>query len=563
MDLSRIDFNFIEIFDQSYAIARDVFEVEPIEASPKVLKKIRKWVEKNYIAGETYPKSVMTHIDKGVDDAAFIGFLKACYDHVQANGTYRKQLFDKFSAELDEDTKDLLWLMLSQDLYDCRIRQIGADAQIDLKYGGVYRRTLTLVNASCLPQEPYDCLCFEKGSLIKRDGEYRLVGEAENFADDTATPFVIRFADARSTTEVYRADIPLFIGKPWEQLESLAYALLEKYELSGDHFNDREKELLPLISEIGKLFVWMCVPDDYATAGFPQLTAYCRRYGYHELLPLLEQFEKADGKRKDRLSRKLTSKLNRQRYEPLWREICRCLADSQAEYPCEIDLHCSAEKVDETRQEIQKRLEEHGYTGHYPDFVKTGALRGIRLVDSYDQTYFVGLEKRVVYHIHCEEACVDDQLRVNFICGTELLRAEEAPGDIYSCMFDAKGRRLFQMAFYTCYRDTVAEDLEKRVEIAVKKAELIKLTKEEKKAIGEPPSFLAIFLAVFVILGGFFGVAMTACMMLFAVITALIAGQPESISAVFTDIPWWQLFLLAWVLFGGAMGVLTGLAKRK
>ena len=48
-------------------------------------------------------------------------------------------------------------------------------------------------------------------------------------------------------------------------------------------------------------------------------------------------------------------------------------------------------------------MELKGYKGTYPDFVKYEKLKGLHLEESYNVTYFVGMEKRVVYRIYCNE----------------------------------------------------------------------------------------------------------------------------------------------------------------
>ncbi len=257
-----------------------------------------------------------------------------------------------------------------------------------------------------------------------------------------------------------------------------------------------------------------------------------------------------------------------QKYEPLWRELYNLLVKTQKEYSSKASVAFS-ELLDETRNNIQKLLESHGYSGTYPDFVKSGAIRGIRLADSYGMSYFTGTEKNVVYHIHCTEECFNKHLMIEFICGTKLLRKNDTAGDAYSCLFNAKGRSFFQTISYESdYINNDGEletnNLEQRVQIAVKKAELQKLTKEERKAIvGCDIPYLILFFLVFFVMGGLFGIFMTLGMALLAVLTCLIVRQPQAIPSIFMDIPWWALFLLAWALFGGAMGVITILAKRK
>ncbi|MCH5303294.1 MAG: DUF3878 family protein [Ruminococcus sp.] len=571
MDISKIDKNLIERFDSSYTIAEYVFGVEPIAASAKTQKKIRKWIEKNYIGDEIYHQNVMRYIGKEVSDKRFLEFIKACHDQIQLNGTRKKQLFDKFSVDLTEEVKNAIWELLEYDVYCSNVRKAGNDAQINVGYTTGCERTLTLVNASGIPEGRIDCLSFENGAFIKQDDEYILSGEVENYEEDLSTSFSIRFTDAKIDTPLFRADEQLFLDTPWDYLESIAGAILDKYILSAEYLNDREKELLPLIAEISKLSYWRYIPDEFKSADFTQLKFYIIRFEYNELLPLVEVLEKEffDENKKERIIKKLVSKLNTQKYEPLWREIYNILVKSQENYKSKETVCCQKELLKETRSNIQRLMEFHGYSGQYPDFTKKGSTRGVHLAESYDMSYFVGAKKNVVYHIHCIEEYFNEYFTIQFLCGTELLKKNENAGDIYSCLFNAEGRRLFQTISYESDRvnfdgERETDDLEQRVQIAVKKAELIKLTKKEREEImGYDFTYWKLFLLVFIGMGGLFGIFMTIGLILIGIVLCLIFAMPQKIPSMFLEIPWWSLFLLAWVLFGGAMGVITVLAKRK
>lgn len=572
MDVSKIDITFIELFDLSYTIAKDVFEVEAIDASAKMKKKIRKWIEKTYITGGDFPENVMRYIGKEVSDEDFIEFIKACHDQVELTATQKKQLFDQSSVDFTEEVRAAIRAVIEEEVFYGNVRKVGKDAQLNVGYTSDYDRTLTLVNASGLPEGSFDYLSFADGSLIKQDDEYILSGNAENYDDDSSTSFSIRFTDAKVDVTLFQTSEQIFTETPWANLAIIAGNILSKHLfLPGDHLNDREKELLPLIEEISALGYWMFILNESKTADFSQLKSYVVRFGYSELLPVFENLEKnfSDDKKKNRIIRKLTSKLNTQKYEPLWRELYNTISKTQEEYPTRAIALCPTELLNETRSNIQKLMESHGYSGTYPDFIKKGTTRGIRLVESYGMSYFVGAKKNAAYHIHCTEDYIGDQLTVEFICGTEILRKDETAGDIYSCMFDAEGRRLFKTVSYQSNyinpdedEECESQNLEQRVQIAVKKAELKKLTKEEQKELLDFDfPYWKLFLFVFVFMGGLFGFFITIGFMLMAVLIGLIFAVPQEIPSMFSEIPWWAMFLSAWGLFGGAMGVITVLAK--
>ncbi len=102
------------------------------------------------------------------------------------------------------------------------------------------------------------------------------------------------------------------------------------------------------------------------------------------------------------------------------------------------------------------------------------------------------MHKNTAYRIHCQESYCGG-LRLVLLSGTELLRRGEEMGDIYSCMFNANGRRLLRKTEWSTSMDDAASlsKLERQLRIAVKRAELKKLDKDEqeKSASGQlkPP----------------------------------------------------------------------------
>ena len=312
------------------------------------------------------------------------------------------------------------------------------------------------------------------------------------------------------------------------------------------------------------------IPEEYQKETFPLLRSHIADFGYWELLSYVARREKEffQRKKEERATRALLSRLNKQKYEPLWRKLYGLLVESQKGYPPKASV-CCAEEAEEARREISRLLGEQGYTGAYPDFVKTGSIRGLRLAEAYGQSHFIAAEKRAVYHIHCTEVAYSGRLMIEMLCGTELLKKGEEPGDVYSCTFDAKGRRLFKTVTYEKERmnmngEVAADDLEARCRIAVKRTELLALTKEEQKELfGFDFSWKTVFLWAFMVMGGLFGLLMIAGMMLLSALICLLVGQPGAILEMLTELPWGKLFLLVWLLFGGSMGAITVLTKRR
>ena len=102
------------------------------------------------------------------------------------------------------------------------------------------------------------------------------------------------------------------------------------------------------------------------------------------------------------------------------------------------------------------------------------------------------------------------------------------------------------------------------VKIAVKKAELRKLTKEEWKQYDVfSPSAFGLFLLAFIVMGGMFAILMTLAMVVLSVLVTVLFGQAGAIPEMMKEMPWQFLFGIAWIGFGGAMGIITVLTRRK
>ena len=466
--------------------------------------------------------------------------------------------------EFPEAVRQFLYSLLEEDPYCVPGHSDGCDYTLTVICAPVSIQKLVFLQASGAPNSSADALCFEEGSLVKEGSRYLLTGQAINYSRDTSTAFTLSFSDIRLDVAPYRANIGYFYENPWAFLNSLSSAILDRAGDSGCPPNSLEEALFPLAIEICALFYGTSHP----CSGFPQLKTLIGRHGFTELLPMVTALEKAIPNREKarRISQKLVAKLNTLKYEPLWREIFQRFTDSQASYPSKEALICPPPFLQETRIRIQKLLEDLGFTGTYPDFVKRGSIPGIRLTESYGMTYWVGHEKNAVFYIHCSENVWEDMLDITFLCGTALLRPGESAGDIYTCAFNAKGRRIFHTVNYSCsYEPDPQEspdDLALKTGIAAKRAQLCKLTKQERKAAPQV-NLLPLFLWIFLFGGGLFSIFMNLGMAILCAIVAWIFDGLSGIPGLLAALPWWQTILFAWLSFGGIMGLVTVLAAKE
>lgn len=431
--------------------------------------------------------------------------------------------------------------------------------------------TLVLTNSSGAPIGEFDGYNFSPDSLEKHGDYYILSGETFAYNSDSGEEsyekFAITFTDARAEISLYNASERVFCKTPWDYLQSVALAIGDRANFSESVLNEKEKSLLPLIKEINMLSYYSPY-DEIPSPDFSNLKSYAQKYDYSELVCLIEELENNyGGKKHDKFLKRLINALNLQKYEPLFREIYALIADSQSDYPSEFADSCPTQMMTDIRSEIESKLHKNGYTGAYPDFVKTGKLNGIHMVQSYDVDYIIGFEKNAANHIHCNELYTENGVKIEFLCGFERLNDNE-PSDIYSCMFNSKGKKLFKSFSFDIDKNSDVTELRQTVDkftkIAIKKAELKRLTKEERKAANiYAYSDLSVFLSVFIIMGGLFGIFMTLGFMLIEVAVTAMVGMANEIPVLFMTTPWWLIFAACWVMFGGAMGVVQIIGKRK
>ncbi len=410
-------------------------------------------------------------------------------------------------------------------------------------------------------------------SVMKTADGYELRGLCVNWETDEEREFSIHFKKAHTQFEVYRAD-EYFCEKPWDLLSEVAVSVCERAKLPYFTPNEKEIKLLPLLEEISNFNPGKCVnAEAKRSVTFPLLKEKAKEYGFTKLIRKIEAAEKKLTKkvrfREFYKIQSVLNELNKVKYEKLWREIFFSVKASQKEYPSRKNFDSVSDEVKTAREIITQKLRSCGYSGTYPDFVKHGSLRGIHLAFSYNQSYFIGAEKNVVYYIHCEEQMMEN-ICFTLRCGTALLKKNETAEDIYSCLFNGAGRRLyygldcFDISYDGIMQDYSEPYLENRVNIAVKRTEYKRLTKEERQLIGRSfKGSLSVFFSFFIIAGAFFGFFMTLGFMLIELLACLFFGAIRVFPEIFMDTPWWLVFVGAGGLFGLCMGIIEVIQSRR
>lgn len=565
MKLENIDIDYIEKFASAYSIDKFIFNGLS-NPTPGKQRKFNKWFFKNQM-DSSMPSELENYV-KSLNRSDLISFLKECYDYIEVNGTKRKQLFNKTAKDLPEDLQNALWTVLQPQYDDTTLLTVKENyIEILARDTVVFEKKLVLLNAYTIPKNTYGSFQFYDVSFEKEDDVYKLVGETVDYSTDNSYQnFTICFTDAKIETQVFSAIDDNFYQIPWDQLICIVESIKLKQNEVPDCFNEKELELLPLLKEIISLFD--CYEICEKTYSFPILKGMINELNFSELLPLIKKLEcstLSDSKR-NLLNLKLLKKLNTIKYEPLWRKIYNLIVVSQEGYISRAKTKFSKDSMQKKINEIERVFKSFGYEGKYPDFYKKGSLKKFHLINSYNISYTVGHEKNAVFHIHCCKNPFSDDLEdFEFFCGTELLKKNEKAGDIYTCLFNAKGRKFFkQLIFNNEIGEEFTAPLPVKLGIAVKCAELLKLTKEEKSLIFNMDGSLTLsqkliwFLTVFLLSGFMFASLFIPAMMGFSAFMLWIEGMPVVIS----DIPWFTFYLGTWAAFGVPMGLLAVFSKK-
>lgn len=561
MDISFLAEDNIRSLSMEYEFLQE----DPFRAS-SLRKAMRRRIEDNIGLFYDFPQEAADRIFR-LDDDDFFTLLKGCHEHEQVRREQRNKRFREASDGLNEDAGNvLIRILLSQSLYGSVAVSVR-DNRILVKTG--FYQFLVLTGAEGLPDGDGTIRLCRNSELSRRDGKYVLPFEA---SDGTVTE--ISFAGLELRTEITRADELAYYSSPWEHLIGIARTIIDK-ELSGQElYNESEKAVLPLCTELTKLVGYTIDGGaGFSAGGFPILKEYFGKYSLNKAVHLLDKISDLEAshqniRKRIFLSQKLLSVLNMKENEPLWRELYETLCASQSGYQTTAEICCNEQKLHKIRDKIERLMKSYGYTGTYPEFEKKAPLQGVHLTESYGLSYFVTAVKNAVYRIRCLEDYEDGKLTVSFLYGTGLWKKGGEVTDFFSLTFNAKGKSRFGFVDFTtetASENGVGGDLKEIVGIAVKKAELQKLTKKEyalsRSALYSP---IRHFLSVFLFMGGFFGIFFTIGMMIFGAVTCLIDGQPGEILSVLTDFRIWGFTLIAgWVGFGGAMGIITVAAEKR
>lgn len=535
--------------------------------SPKAQAKLRRYFRRQGQADVlALPPEAAAWFDSSVPDRELFSFLDGCRDQLQLRWRAESDAFETMIAPFPPEQQEAFRFLYDQEYWSPAVLRDG-DAEILMEDGYAFRKYVILSEADGLPEDFQD-FPVENPKLAFLEEENRFCFSCELLETEVSIPISLTFShvsirtDVFDCTEAFPADL-----RPWDGLASLAYSLCEKSLIPGIELNPAEAALLPLCRELSVLKYWMNY-DVRQNLRFPLLKAMAETYGHKKACRLLRRLEETPpfSKKLGAAARRTMAELNRLNCAPMWQEIREKLRASQAEYPKKAETRCPPELLRKTRAAVTQWMHRNGYAGTYPDFVKTGPVRGLHLENAYGAAYFLWNEKRGQFHIHCQELVPTDRcLTVQFLCGTALLRKNEPPCQVFSCMFQGNGRRYWHIVNCRIPVDGKLNrpELERHAAVAAKQAELKPLTKAEKaRFVHRGTPGWKWFLPFFLLAGGFFALLFPLCMILVGTLLGLIFGHPDIIPMIIRY-PWWKTILFCWISFGIISGLMAVFSLRK
>ena len=456
----------------------------------------------------------------------------------------------------DEAIKTFENLFYNQDVLKEDIEKNDNCYVLRVGINGAFDADLMLENASGLPDK-YVLLSFDE-KIEKQGIEYVLFGSAYNDYDFTnKIPFEIRFTDAKVKTKVYKASSEGVISCPWFNLCYIAFEIVDKYLFSKELLNEAEMKNLPLILELANLLSYSDYKNEVRLNEYPILKQHILKHGLNKALKRLENIESESNPEKlSKLKEQFLEKLDSNKYEPLFRELFEIVLNTQNAYKTRIECRYPSDKLVETRKQIDSLIKAKGYEGEYPLYFKQGNVKRIKIraANYYPKKYFVFANKKIINYVYCMEKDFenDSSLFIDFCCGCEAIKGDDQKSDLISFMFNSNGKPFYDNVnysqdYYDEEGELISDNLERKINIACKIAELKKLSKSERKENASSLDFKFDFasISITIALSLLIALIILSLFMLFGVLLCQLFGLSSEIPSMFTEIPWLKLYFIS------------------
>ena len=321
-------------------------------------------------------------------------------------------------------------------------------------------------------------------------------------------------------------------------LSVAAEYILRKQTLDFDIINEREADIMPLLSELADL-----IRGERRMEAYPELEKILSAHNEKRALKIIKKV-RGGKKRKYNAITKLTYCLTSAKNETIWRDIYTKIYNSQKDYPCFDDIVYPKKKYDEFKRRADDKMRKLGYEGQYPDYTKSGGIKGVHFVSANSGSGLVFPSDDVSFFIKCFTFFDDcGELVTNVYSGFAVNTKNRRADDIFSCMFYGGGAMT-----------KVEAENKKALTIAAKFAECQKLTKEEKKYVNYRVRVGAIVILCMTV-GGLWSALFNLVFIPLFFLMVKLMGDETTFSEFINDMPIFQMFLFGWIGFGGLMSL--------
>lgn len=589
MDISKFTYNEKNIIAGMYIFAaeRIKFNVEDeFCGKPKKLAKfLRKELSAEFDILSDFSEESKMIIENAKSDDEIIELFGKCYISARQDENIRHEKLRDISNDFSKSEKEVFLQLFDYETCTAdRIEYKDKTLKITIEDSSVVKKAV-FFGVSGFQIDKNDTFNFYNADIEKNADGYSVFCPVGTFDDDDTDEIIeksLNFSFKTFETEIniFKISGLNYFQSPLEVLFNCAYDIIAKYDFDNDFLNEKETALLPILNEINLLrtattqtafLTYPPMEEKRETEyKFPLLKQKSEFFGLKHIEKLLKKIENAKCEKQYRAALKLGQKFNSAECEPMWRNIYNAVIESQLEYPTK-KLPISKDRYDEIVTEIEDRLHSLGYSGNYPEFFKNGSIKGIKLEKSYDNNYFIGFEKNTEYRIFCTEHSYEEDCSFEFICGTALLKKNESVSDIFSCCFNAKGRRIFKNVVYNEPTSQSDDDfyevfgtLEEAINISVKKAECKRLNKRERKVYyGQFMNSAWDMIIPNLFAGAFFSLFMMMAMILICIIACAVANLLDDVRELLQTVPWKFLFWFAFLAFAGLKTLSDFLVERK
>ncbi len=515
--------------------------------------------------------------------------LKSAHKKYTDSFSMRQNEWISFAYCFDEFTKNAIISSLDTHmLFDLILTKHPKTGKLILfnESSNSYRQAIYLVNPVFSDNLNTDCINVHDAEVEILNNGYRIScvqgDEIVTIDFDTISLEIILIDYSHQNT---------WGGSPWNQIKDCFNAILNKNSSLGLSFlNEKEKKLLPLcdfepihhFESPNQTFSSNKVADNIfiefaIQAGNKHIAELTRAYSRIESSED-NPYRTVNFKEKKKACDALHKEMIKPSSEALARLILHEIKEAASQYPADVDLDISPEKLANVRKTITDIFKQHDYEGEYPHFKKMSAFKGNKFLEIQGSPEFIRNEKNMACMIDCYEyniICSDnEELSTNFNVSTVFLKDDGLnlydSLDGHSGFFIDKNRRRARNVIPNIdYRDDYIStySLEECVSVAIKVAECKKITKEERSKFltTSPGNYGYTFFVVFFLFTGLgFSLLLCPAMFLlgliigtpFTVLSSESPSFPDFFKSLLFDFPWWKMFLFCFLGYVGLTGLM-------